>query len=289
MAAKSWRTDNKRTIVDLGIAVDSVASRLVVAKASEQFRQSDVTIWGIVALVFGGLAVLGANISAVVPQGLLASLHQPRVAGPSVETLRQELADLKRDSARLQRENVALNTRFSMQERSGNDVIRRVAALEVSVPKLLEGLPDSVLVDRANLTASVGENDAQTFDADGGSVTVRQVPMPGLGTVVAPDQPLPEPVVPQTALVATAPAAYGIAIGAPVGDEQLVALWGDLNLKLGPLLLGLAPVVSEDSTGTLKRIVVGPFTELSEARALCERFERVSIACTPGSYSGTPL
>lgn len=259
------------------------------AKASEQFRQSDVTAWGIVALVCGGLAVLGANISAVVPQSVLGGLHQPRIAGPSLETLRQEVAELKQDSARLQRENAALTTRFSMQERSGNDVVRRVAALEVSVPKLLETLPASALVDRVNQTASVGDNQALSFDAEGGTVAVRQLPLPGLAAENATSQPLPPPVVPAPAQTASAPGAYGIAIGAPVATGQLDALWGDLTLKLGPLLLGLSPLVSDDSTGTLKHIVVGPFEEMADARMLCERFERVSIACIPGAYSGTPL
>ncbi len=34
---------------------------------SEQFRQSDVTVWGIAALVCAGIAVLGANIGSLVP------------------------------------------------------------------------------------------------------------------------------------------------------------------------------------------------------------------------------
>ncbi len=260
------------------------------AKASEQFRQSDVALWGIVALVCGGLAIVGSNVSAVVPQSLLGGLHTPRVAGSSIETLRQQVSDLSDQSVRLRRENEALLTRFSLQEKTGNEVLRRVGALEVSMPKLLEALPDSALVDRTNLTASVGENQTLTYDAEGGSVAIRQLPMPGATTAVTPNQPLPELIIaPQSAAVASAPTSYGIALGAPVAEGGTMALWNDLTLKLGPLLFGLVPVVTDDASGQMKRIVVGPIDELSEAGALCERFERVAIACAPSPYVGTAL
>src|SRR5690606_33350150 len=91
----------------------------------------------------------------------------------------------------------------------------------------------------------------------------------------------------QVAAIAPAPTSYGVALGAAVPEDGTQALWTDLNVKLGPLLLGLVPLVSDDSNSDLKRIVVGPFEELSVARALCERFERVSIACAPSAYTGT--
>ena len=55
------------------------------AKASEQFRQSDVTTWGIVALVLSGIAVMGANVSALMPRDVLAGLHKTRLEGASVD------------------------------------------------------------------------------------------------------------------------------------------------------------------------------------------------------------
>lgn len=259
------------------------------AKASEQFRQSDVTIWGVVALVCAGLAVFGSNISLLVPQSIIGGLHQPRVSGASIESLRLQVADLREETVRLKRENELLVTRFSLQERSGNDVIRRVGALEVSVPRLLEQLPDTLLIDRANLTASIGANETLTFDADGGSVSVRQSALPGIGPAPALNQPLP-PAIDAAPVQATATAqAYGIAIGSTVAAEQAPALWSDLTLKLGPLLFGLAPLVVDETSGDGKRIVVGPIEQLSEARALCQRFEGVSIPCVPMAYSGTPL
>ncbi|MDN5850681.1 MAG: hypothetical protein L0H63_13765, partial [Nitrococcus sp.] len=58
------------------------------ANASEQFRQSDVTRWAIVALVCAGLAVLAANVSALLPRSVLDGLHLTRLEGASVENLR---------------------------------------------------------------------------------------------------------------------------------------------------------------------------------------------------------
>src|SRR5690606_13395684 len=173
----------------------------------------------------------------------------------------------------------------------GNDITRRVGALEVTVPQMLEAMPPYSLVDMASQTASIGANETLTFNAQGGSVAVRQSALPQ----AQPAQPLPAPVTPpditpvETALAVPNSNAYGIAIGASVPFEQAPSLWEDLTVKLGPLLFGLAPLLTEEANGDGKRIVVGPITELSEARSLCERFERVSIACVPMPYDGTPL
>ena len=260
------------------------------AKASEQFRQSDVTIWGIVALICAGLAVFGSNISVLLPQSVIGGLHQPRVAGASIETLRQQVSELREETTRLKREKELLVSRFAVQERSGNDVIRRVGALEVTVPRMLESLPNGTAVDRSSLTASIGANETLTFDAEGGSVAVRQSTLPQAAPAQAGvDQPLPAPVQAQYAMAMPNEDAYGIAVGAAVPFEQTASLWSDLTLKLGPLLFGLSPLVVDEANGDDKRIVVGPIEELAEARALCQRFERVSIACIPMPYTGTPL
>ncbi len=261
------------------------------AKASEQFRQSDVTVWGVVALVCVALAVFGSNISLLVPQSIIGGLHQPRVAGASIETLRLQVSDLRDEATRLKRENELLVTRFSMQERSGNDITRRVGALEITVPRILESLPNGTSVDRSNLTASIGNNQTLTYEAEGGTVSVRQSALPQASATEAVNQPLPAPVVAEQTMAMAIPNenAYGIAVGAAVPFEQTPALWSDLTLKLGPLLFGLSPLVVDEANGEGKRIVVGPIEELSEARALCQRFERVSIACIPMPFSGTPL
>ena len=256
------------------------------AKASEQFRQSDVTLWGLIALACAGLAVFGSNASLMVPQAIMGSLHQPRNAGASIDTLRREVGNLREATNRVRHENELLLSRFALQEKSGGEVIRRVGALEVSMPLLLEERSEDVArIDRENTTASVGENGALSFDAEGGSVSIRQSPLPQ----ALPLQPLPAPLVPQAAAAVPSQNAYGVAIGAAVPLEQAPGLWNDLSLKLGPLLFGMAPLLVDEGDGDDKRIIVGPIPQSAEARTLCERFERISIACVPRPYSGTPL
>lgn len=290
MPVNSWRTNNNQTTLALkwpSIRAFQRSSGL--AKASEQFRQSDVVVWGIVALVCASLAVFGSNVSLLVPQSVIGGLHQPRVAGASIETLRQQVSELREETTRLKRENEVLVSRFAMQERSGNEIVRRVGALEVTVPQMLETLPLGTLVDRSSLTASIGANETLTFNAEGGSVAVRQSALPQASAPAQPTQTLPAIIQPQVATAVPNEEAYGIAVGAAVPFEQTPALWNELTLKLGPLLFGLSPLVIDEANGPDKRIIVGPIEALSEARALCERFERVSISCIPMPYSGTPL
>jgi hypothetical protein len=256
------------------------------AKASEQFRQSDVTTWGIVALVMGGLAVFGANVSAVIPQGILSGLHKTRIEGASLDQLRLQVADLRDQMILLKRENSVLAARFALEEQDGNDVQRRVGALEVSIPRLLEALPANAEIDRTNLTASIGDGQTLSYEAEGGTVAIQQRPMlealpevPGAaidevqtGSIALPDESV-----------------FGIAIGPPTSFEQAPGVWRDLSMKLGPLLFGLSPLLVDEANSDNKRILVGPITLLGEATALCQRLERVSVPCLPMPFTGTPL
>lgn len=256
------------------------------AKASEQFRQSDVTTWGIVALVCGALAVFGANISALMPHGILAGLHKTRIEGASLDQLRIDVAGLSAESAQLRRQNTTLLNRFDLQEQAGNDVTRRVGALEVSLPKLIEALPRTAEIDRSTLTGSIGKGETLTFDADGGSVAIQRHPLELPG--VAPQQPVPQALA-SPPLALPNEAAFGIALGPSVTFDNAKAAWDDLSLKLGPLLFGLSPLLMDEAQSDAKRIVVGPITQLSEATALCARLERISVSCLPMPYNGTPL
>ncbi len=247
-----------------------------------------MTLWGIVALVCGGLAVFASNASLLVPQSIIGGLHQPRIAGASIETLRREVGDLRSETSRLRRENELLLSRFALQEKSGNEITRRVGALEVTVPVMMES-QTGTSVDRSSVTASILTDDAMSFDVDGGSVTIRQSALPQVMPQALPSQPLPAPIAPQAAMASPNQDAYGIALGAAVTFEQAPSLWSDLTLKLGPLLFGMSPLLVDEANSDDKRIIVGPIAELAEARSLCERFERVSIACMPMPYDGTPL
>lgn len=255
------------------------------AKASEQFRQSDVTRWGIVALVMAGIAVMGANTSALLPHSILQGLHKTRIAGASIEQLRDQVAQLRTETQKLRRENDVLTARFNLGEQQSGEVTRRVGALEVSLPNLMETASDGTRVDRDIVTSAIGPDPSLVYDADGGSVVVHQQPMPG-AQPAAPSQPLPD-----TIVTASAPgiATYGVALGPAIEANQAPETWRDLNMKLGPLLFGLAPMLADESSGDGKRIVAGPISQLAEATTLCGRLERISVACLPVPFTGTPL
>jgi len=260
------------------------------AKASEQFRQSDVTTWGIVALVLSGIAVMGANVSALMPQGVMAGLHKTRLEGASLEQLRVQVVDMREEQLRLKREQSVLTARFALDEQNGNDITRRVGALEVSLPRLLETLPNGGNVDLSNVTASIGRDPALVYQAEGGSVVVRQQPMAeAMPAPTAGAQPLPEPVQQLASIPLPNEAAFGVALGPSIPFEQAPEAWRDLTMKLGPLLFGMAPLLVEEANSDEQRIIVGPITELSEATTLCDRLERLSVSCLPMPFTGTPL
>lgn len=255
-------------------------------RPSEQFRPSDVTTWGLVALVCGGLAVFGANVSAIVPQSVLAGLHKSRIEGFSLVQLRQDVAELRAEAARLRHQSEIFNTRFSLQEQVGSDVTRRVGALEVSVPLLIESLPASSGIDRSTFTASIGAPGGQAFDAEGGSVIVRQLPLPQAAAPVDASQPLPA----EIAIASAAPfQGYGIAIGPGFAADNAEAQWLDLEVKLGSMLGELAPLIADGNSPGQKRIVVGPLEQMAEARDICQRLEQIDVACLPTDYAGEPL
>lgn len=257
-------------------------------RTSEQFRQTDVRNWGLVALMCGGLAVFGANVSAILPSSLFVGLHTSRLEGASLVQLRQEIAELQNESARLRRDNEVFNARFSLQEQAGSDVTRRVGALEVSVPHLIESLPASSGIDRSTYTASIGTQTGEMQAVEGGSVLVRQVPMQQAAAQQDASQPLP-------ALIAAAgansimPAAHGIAIGPAFAPESAAAQWRDLEVRLGSLVAELTPVVADANSPGAKRIVIGPFPQAGDARTMCQRLEQMDVSCTPADYVGALL
>jgi hypothetical protein len=286
MAANRWRTGNAGAIVTIRAWPDSTASSkgIALARASEQFRQSDVTTWGVVALVCASIAVMGSNVSALLPHDVLANLHKTRIEGASLEHLRSQMADLREETQRLKRDNGLLAARFALDEQEGNEVIRRVGALEETLPRLLESPASAPAIDRASVTATIDQPAPQLHAAIGGSVSVQQQPL----IAPAPEQPLPARL--ETArAIPPSRVSYGIALGPPITAEQAPATWRDLSMQLGPLLFGLGPLLADETGSDGKRIVAGPLTQLSEASALCARLERLSVPCLPIPFTGAAL
>jgi hypothetical protein len=255
------------------------------AKAADQIKTSDVTRWAVAAVAIWAVAILGGNIAGLLPESLFAGLHSSRLEGANVNQLRSQLTAVQADAARLEMENNVLVQRFRLNEQQSNDMTRRVGALELSIPKLLENVPYDAGIDRTNLTASAGPGEVTTFETDGGLVEVTHSPMPSSTPVANLMQPIPSPL--------TAPAAnssaFGIALGPPVAPERAGEAWQSLNSRIGILLLGLSPLIADAEGNNGKRMVAGPLATEQEAAQLCGRIAKVGVACATVSYVGEAL
>ena len=254
------------------------------ARAADQFRSSDITVWGIVALLCWGVAVLSANLSALVPAGIFAGLHASRLEGATVNQLRSQVVQLEAESQRMRRENSLLLQRFDLAEQARGEVTRRVGALEVSLPQVLERLPETATIDRS-ATASIVEGQSMSFEAEGGSVSVVQKPLIAIQAGrVAP--PMAETTNVEQALVGDA---FGVALGFPITTADAEVQWQSLTAKVGTLLLGLWPVLADSEGSDGKIVVAGPVATRSQAAELCDRMDRVGIPCEPVPFEGEPL
>jgi len=253
------------------------------AKPVDRVRASDITFWGLFALLTWALALLGANVTALIPPGVLGGLHASRLDGANVNQLRGQVIALETETARLRQENAVLLQRFMLNEQASGSLTQRVGSLEITVPQLVEAMNTGAMGIDPGSTASTG-GDVTTFDVPGGAVSVRQMPMPQRAAAVD-SQQMPaalEPVRPDSSM-------YGIALGPPIDVEEGEAAWTGLNERAGALLLGLAPLLANVEGSSGKRLVAGPIAAESAARQLCGRVARIGIACATVSFTGEPL
>lgn len=257
----------------------------VLAKAADQFRASDVTLWGIVALSAWVVAILGANLSGLVPPNVYAAMHASRLEGTTLNQLRNQVATLQDDIARSRRETTEVLQRLALHEDSTGAVAKRIGALEVSVPKLIEETQRRIPAGIDTMpTASIGVGRTVTFEAEGGTVAVQQRPLtPGSDEVKLTAVPL---AVDMPAKLD--PLAQGVALGFPVVPDTAEAQWQEMLASVGPLLIGLSPVLGRNDQG-LRQIVAGPIIDRASALELCGRLDAVGIPCEPVAYSGDPM
>lgn len=254
------------------------------AKATDQFRAADVTLWAVIALSCWAAAIFLGNVSGLVPTNVLAGLHASRLEGGTINQLRMQVADIASENDRMRRENNVLLQRLDLQQQAQGDVTRRVGALEVSLPTLAERLPETAAIDNS-MTASVTSGKAMTFDADGGSVTVEQKPLIAIEAGARIADQLAEaapPIVPDGS-------AYAVAMGFPIAPDDGEVQWQSLMAKVGTLLIGLQPVLAdvEGSDGVV--LLAGPLETRSQAAELCGRLDKVGIPCEPTAFKGEPL
>jgi hypothetical protein len=258
------------------------------AKASDQFRARDVTFWGLFALAVWGVAVTSASLSAFVPAGVLGGLHASRLDAGSLNQMRGDLQALEADAASLKQENTVLLQRFMLNEQASGDVTRRVGALEITLPRILESLNSGPGVDTGAVTASTGTTPVTSFDTDGGSVSYSRSPMsPEMGPAAAQKaQPMPQVLTPD---VTPDPGSFGVALGPPIDENEGEDAWQSMNAKIGTLLVGLGPLLGHVEGGPGRRLVAGPIATEADARELCGHMAKIGIACASVPFIGDPL
>ncbi|WP_421950390.1 hypothetical protein [Pelagibacterium sp.] len=256
---------------------------------------ADVAPWAIAALVCGALAVAAVNLSALLPSQVLGGLHTPYRDGANYYQMRSQLSELAEDRNRIMGEYRALVARFNLLDDDSGEAIRRLGALEKSLPLLIESLPLSSDIDRSLLTASISEAAEEIYEFDGGTMVVRYSPLfDGAAPRPTADQPMPPPLAPPApAVPAAAPvvdlALQGVAIGRSVPLAESAALYAEITETAGMLLLGTSPLAAASEGSDQSRIVLGPLPGLSSAQALCARIERLDLPCEPAPYAGAPL
>lgn len=252
------------------------------AKPVDHFRASDISFWGVFALIVWAAAMLGANAAGFIPESVFAGLHASRLEGASLNQLRTQVSSLQTEAARLKQENTVLLQRFVLNEQANGEVTRRVGALEMTVPRIYDALAAAGPGLDQGTTASTGTN-VTSFDTDGGSVTYTTTPL----TAPAPhaDQPMPD------ALAAVTPdsSLFGLALGPPIDPDEGEMTWRSMSDKVGALMLGLGPLLANVEGGGGKRLVVGPIPSEAEARQLCGRMAKIGIACASVPFIGEPL
>jgi len=258
-------------------------------RASQQVVQSDVTAWGIAALVCGAVAVLAVNLGGLLPDPLVSALHATRAQGGNLSQIRGELAQVQAAAEMVAAATRTLETRFDLIDRTSTEMMRRVVAVEQSVPLLVEALPSGSDIDRSLLTASIGPAATERLqEIDGGLMLLTQLPLfPEAMVAEAPSQPLPALVEATGDAEDAAPESYAIVLGAGEDRQWAEARWDALSAEVGPLLLGLEPRILESRDGV--SMMAGPFAAESGALTICARIEDVGESCTVGAFGGEPL
>ena len=243
-------------------------------------------MWGIVALGIWAVAVLGANVSALVPAGVYAAMHASRLEGSTLNQLRTQVAALEDEAAQMRRDSTQMQQRFTMSEEAAGTVTQRVGVLEYSLPKIIEAQAAGSQPVDSTTTGSISDGKTLTFEVDGGSVSVQQRPLfPGSGEVKfrpVPDAAMPAAIVPDGD-------AMGIALGFPVQVNDAEASWQEMLAQVGTMLVGLSPVLGDSEGSDGKRLIAGPMIDKSSAMDLCGKIDAAGIPCEPVPFAGQPV
>ncbi len=122
-----------------------------------QFRQSDMRLWGFVAVAALTTMLVFSSASLLLPSGWNNSLKETPDNLGSLAQVQSELRSIRMEFAALKRESNVADSRLNLGEESNSFVSKRVRALEASIPILLEALPPGAQVDKNLITASINQ------------------------------------------------------------------------------------------------------------------------------------
>lgn len=240
-------------------------------------EQSDIAIWGVAALICGAIAIVSANISAIIPESALVALHSTRIDGGNFSQARAQIAELRADSARLNCDTRTMLARLNLLDDDSGELIRRLAAVERSLPLLIETLPINADIDRSLLTASIGTSGSEVYQADGGVIILRQSP---LFQEFAVEDPLDQPIPPRLN------GGFGVAIGQIVSRQNVDGHISQILGQTGTMLTGMSFVLGELSAADQTRTIAGPMGSFEEAQMLCEPLNAMGLSCEPVPFEG---
>ncbi|TDQ66278.1 hypothetical protein ATL17_0270 [Maritalea mobilis] len=122
-----------------------------------KFTQSDMRLWGLVAIASLTTMLVFSSASLLLPQGWSNMLKETPNNLGTIAQVQSELRAMRIEFAAMKRESNVADSRLTLGEESNSFVSKRVRALEASIPILLEALPPGAQLDKSLITASINE------------------------------------------------------------------------------------------------------------------------------------
>jgi hypothetical protein len=213
------------------------------ARTADQFRRTDVTFWGLVAVAAAGLALVSANVSALLPASLFSGLHgsravataaaAPTAAPAELAALRGELAGLTTALAQTKAAGERRDTRFDDLIEQAGAVRGRLDTLEAVLRAAPPRYPADQVTDGTVTGAIAAPEPPRAALADDRPGEIAQpvaagAPLVAEETLPAPDEPMPRPLpapvevadTPSSAAAATEPE---LPVAAPTAVSEVAA------------------------------------------------------------------
>lgn len=274
-----------------------------------RFEQTDVKIWGLIAVGVVTTMVVLSSVATFVPSKFLNGLRETRQNSGTINQLQSELTSIRLEFATVKRENSISGTRLTLGEESNSKFSRRVRALESSIPMLLEALPADAIIDRSLITASINDANGEEIIKIDDEVKVTQSNLFDNRPIIeqsAPDllqQAMPEALdvspevltgpevmVEVVPIIDVSTTEFGLIIGPTVDMNDAPVAWQQYKSDIGTLLIGLEPRALPFGNDSNKwRIIAGPIADISEAISLCIQISRAGVSCEASGFGGVEL